>query len=327
MPTTPLTDQRVRPAVAHWHRPLLLFAAANAAVAVVALVGLVVDDRTLLGAPVWLKPLKFSLSCAVYALTLAWMLTLQTRRRGGRTRRLRAIGRLAGTTAALAGTVEMAIITSAAALGRRSHFNVATPMERALFVTMGLTVIVLWVATLVIALLLLREQLVEPAAAWALRLGCLIGLAGLALGGLMLAPTDDQLSGAVEGVTGAHSVGVPDGGPGLPVTGWSTVGGDLRIPHFVGMHALQLLPLLGLALRMAAPRTPRLRDPRVRLRLVLTASAWYAVAVALVTWQALRGQPLTSPDALTLAAWAISTTLALLATAHTLIHARTEISR
>lgn len=321
MPRTPLATARVHRAT-HWHRPLVLFAAATAALAVASAIGLVVDDRTLLGDPVWLKPFKFSVSFTVYALTLAWMLTLQTRHEGASTERLRTVGRHAGTAVALAGSIEMAIIASSAALGRRSHFNVATALENALFVAMGLTIIVLWVATLVIALLLARERPVESSATWALRLGCLIGLVGLALGGLMLTPTEDQLSGAVSGVVGAHSVGVPDGGPGMPVTGWSTVGGDLRIPHFIGMHALQLLPLLSFTLRAAAARVPRLRDAHVRLRLVLIASCWYGVALAVVTWQALRGQPLTRPDLLTNSAWAATTTLALLATALVLIRQR-----
>jgi hypothetical protein len=91
----------------------------------------------------------------------------------------------------------------------------------------------------------------------------------------------------------------------MALTGWSTVGGDLRIPHFVGMHALQVLPILLLVLGVLAVRIPALRDPAVRGRLVLVAGAGYTGLLALVTWQALRGQPLIHPDALTLTALAV----------------------
>jgi hypothetical protein len=42
-----------------------------------------------------------------------------------------------------------------------------------------------------------------------------------------------------------HTIGAPDGGAGLPFFNWSTQHGDLRAAHFLGMHALQLLPLMG----------------------------------------------------------------------------------
>jgi hypothetical protein len=37
-------------------------------------VGLVVDDRVLLGLNPWLKPLKFALSITIYLWTVAWLL-------------------------------------------------------------------------------------------------------------------------------------------------------------------------------------------------------------------------------------------------------------
>lgn len=204
---------------------------------------------------------------------------------------------------------EMAIITVQVIRGKRSHFNHATPFDERLFTAMGVTVAVLWTGTLVIAILLLRARIQDRAAALAIRSGVFIALAGAGIGFLMTQPTPEQRAAGnldTADVIGAHSVGVPDGGPSMPLTGWSTTGGDLRIPHFVGMHALQLLPLLLLALVALAPRFPRLGDPRVRLRLMLVASGAYAAVVALVAWQALRGQSLIHPDGATLTAAALA---------------------
>ncbi|MBN9800940.1 hypothetical protein DMP15_27345 [Pseudonocardia sp. UM4_GMWB1] len=135
----------------------------------------------------------------------------------------------------------------------------------------------------------------------AIRAGAVLALAGMALGFLMTSPTKDQLAD-LRGIAGAHTVGVPDGGPGLPLIGWSTLGGDLRVPHFVGMYALQLLPLLLIVFELAAGRVARPADPRVRRDLMTTAADGYTGLLALLTWQALRGQPLVAPDALTVAA-------------------------
>lgn len=284
-----------------WHRPLMVFAASMAVLTVVTAVGLAVDDRTLAGSPVWFKPFKFAVSFAAYALSLAWMLSLLPR--------FRRTGWWAGTTVAVTGAIEMILITGQAARGRRSHFNHETPFDSALFDAMAVTVVVLWAGALVIAVLLFRTPQADRGLAMALRFGSVLSLAGAALGFRMARPTPEQLARAGDGapaVVGAHGVGVTDGsGPSMALTGWETAGGDLRIPHFVGLHALQVLPFLLLAMVALAPRFARLRDERVRLRLVLVASLAYTAAFALVTWQALRGQALTHPDGATLGAAAV----------------------
>ncbi|MER7534314.1 hypothetical protein ABTX77_05940 [Streptomyces sp. NPDC097704] len=267
-----------------------------AVLAVVSAVGIVVDDRMLVGVPIWTKPFKFSVSFVAYGLSLAWMLSLLPRGRRA--------GWWAGTVLTVASVVEMVLITLQVVRGTQSHFNQATPFDTAVFQIMGGTVAVLWLCALAIAVLLLRARILDRAMAWAVRLSSLIALAGAAVGFLMVRPTPEQLATDNPTIVGAHSVGVPDGGPSMPITGWASNGGDLRIPHFFGMHALQLLPLLLIALTALATRFPglvRLADERVRLRLTLTASAAYAATFVLLTWQALRGQALFAPDGATLA--------------------------
>lgn len=271
------------------HRPLLYFAAANAVLAVVALIGILVDDRVIAGSAAWFKPAKFAVSFVLYSVALAWLIAL-------RSKASRLIWWMA-TVIVIAGTIEQAIIVGQVVRGLRSHFNTATPLDTALWITMGVTIIVLFVATLVIGIQLAVTRIGDLAISWSIRLGVAITLAGLALGQLMT-----RRDSGVEGIIGAHTVGAPDGTPGMPLTGWSTTDGDLRIPHFFGMHALQVLPLLAALLVVLAPRVPLLRSLRVRFGLILTASAGYAATLGLLTWQALRGQSLIQPDRATVTA-------------------------
>jgi hypothetical protein len=261
------------------HPGLYRFAITMTALAVV-LIGLAaVDQRTLLGAPLWFKPLKFAISLAAYSAALAWML--------GQLRN--PAMRRTGWVIVFAGMIEIVIIVWQAAYGVRSHFNTDDATSTLLYELMGVTVGVLWLATLAVALRFLREPGRDPATGLAIRLGLGVGLVGMAVGIIM-------------SVIGSHAVGVPDGGPGLTFVGWSTTGGDLRIAHFVGMHALQLLPLLAAGL---AAVTGRRLDVEGRRRIVLSVGGGYLALVLLLAWQALRAQPLLAPDGLMLTAAAV----------------------
>ncbi|WP_329052129.1 hypothetical protein OG738_06725 [Amycolatopsis sp. NBC_01488] len=296
---TILADVRSR--TREWHRPSALAAATLGVVAVLCVAALLLDRRTLAGAPIWAKPFKFAVSGALYFATWSWLVSLLPRFR-------RTAGWLTNFLV-LIFAAEYVLLVFQAVRGRASHFNNATPLDAGIYSVMAKMIMALWVATFALTVLVMFTKVADRASFWAVRAGAVLSLVGISLGILMTSPTAQQLAqwqtGGKPDMIGAHTVGLADGGPGLPILGWSTVAGDLRIPHFVGMHALQALPLLALALAALAPRFARLRDDVVRARLVLVGAAGYAGLIALVTWQALRAQSIVHPDALTLGAFAV----------------------
>lgn len=284
--------------------PLTAVGLLMAAVAVPSLIGVFVDPRVITGAPAWLKPFKFAVSTAVYSLTLAWVFGFLTN-----WPRMR---RIVGWTTAIVFALEVALIDLQAWRGTTSHFNSATMFDRVVFLVMGGSILVQTLVSVAVGVALWKQRFTDRALGWALRIGMTLTIAGAMTGPLMTRPTAEQLERARAGegipIIGAHSVGGVDGGPGLPLTGWSREHGDVRVPHFVGLHALQVLAILAIALR----RWRKAQD--VRVRVVLAIAASYAALFLLLLWEALRGQSVLAPDAtasVSLAVWGVLTLLTL----------------
>jgi len=234
------------------------------ALALVVLVPL--DSRSILGINPWIKPIKFSVSIAIYVWTLAWYLRYLSGRR-------RAI-KLLSWGVAFTMVAEITLITLQSARGVPSHFNVATPLDATLFAVMGSiiglnTLLLMWVTVL---FFVDRPEL--PAAyLWGIRFGLLVFLLASFEGVLMV-------------IHGSHTVGAEDGGAGLRFINWSRQHGDLRVAHFVGMHALQVLPFAGYWIS-------RSRSPE-RAKVAFTAVMFlvYLGIMASLFWMAWLGRPL-----------------------------------
>ncbi|GLX19519.1 hypothetical protein [Streptomyces lavendulae] len=285
-----------------WHRPLVVCAALMLGLVLVSGVGLAFDGRALLDEPVWVKPLKFGFAFALYTGTLAWLLT--------KLRRGRRAGRWFGTVFAVAATAEVGAITVQAARGTFSHFNAdqSDPVTRALVPVLTFGVMLIVIAQLVLAVVVLLQRGGGAALDRAVRAGL-----GMATFG-MLVPvfwmtteihprTVTDARGRSVPMYQGHGIGDPDG-HGMPLTGWSTTGGDFRVPHFFALHGIQVLLLVAAVLAALAAKHVWLRDEKVRARLVGAVALGYGGLVAVVTWQAWRGQSPAHPDAATLLALA-----------------------
>jgi hypothetical protein len=207
-----------------WSPSLAVAGWIHVALLVGALIAFPLDDRLVLGVNPWVKPLKFDVSSLLFLWTVAWYLgqLLPTKKI-----------RILGWAMAISLVVENLIITGQSLRGTTSHFNNASVLDAVLFAVMGMFIVMNTAAAVWALVLYFRESpLLSPAVLMGARFGLLLFLLSSAVGGIMVA-------------NGAHTIGGPDGGPGLPFLTWSTKYGDLRWAHFIGMHGLQVLPLAG----------------------------------------------------------------------------------
>jgi hypothetical protein len=199
--------------------------------AVAALVGLGVDARTLQEDSVWMKPLKFGLSTALYAGTLLWVVSVLS----AEWRQGRVVG-LVAAAVCVSTLFELVYIGVQAARGLGSHFNVATPFHAAMYQGMALAAVVLTASSGVLGMVALLDtgMRVPAAVRWGVVMAFVLSavlttVTGLTMGGMM-----------------THHVGAAgQGAVRVPVTGWALTVGDLRVPHFLAMHLLQAGPLVG----------------------------------------------------------------------------------
>ncbi len=224
------------------------------------------DLRTVNGEAVGLKPTRFALSIGVYMLTASWMIGYV------HLERLTSLPVRATVSMMIVGcAVELLLITLQAARARQSHFNISTPTDAGIYATMGLFAVLFIGAVLPLAWEIARRPRpgVDPVMIWAI-------VAGLLLTFLIGGGTGGYMSRSF-----THAVG-PEGWR-LPFFGWSFRSGDIRIPHFFGIHAMQALPLIAAAAQLARGRAGAL--------LFAAGALGYAALTLGLLHQALRGQP------------------------------------
>lgn len=191
--------------------------------AVLLVLPLCLDNRIIQGINPWIKPIKFCLSIGIYTFTIAWYLDYIKSHRG--------IVKLISTSTAVALLIEILIVVFQAARGQMSHFNNSSALNQMLFGTMGamIAITTLMVTVYLFTLLKVKSSINGP-----YKLSILLGIIIFLLASWV---------GVVMVSNNAHSVGAPDGGPGIFFFNWSLTNGDLRVAHFIGLHALQILPL------------------------------------------------------------------------------------
>ena len=210
------------------------------------------------GVNAWFKPLKFAVSIGLFAWTMAWYCHYLSN--FNETPFNWVVIILFG--------FELLYITYQSSQGQMSHFNISTPTYSMLYSLMGLAATIVTLYTAYIGLLFFTQTFPDLPNyyIWAIRFGILIFVVF-------------SFEGALMGSRMNHSVGAINDNSNWFIVGWSKTVGDLRVSHFIGMHALQLLPFLSFYIFKNTKAT-------------IIISILYAALATTTLVQALNGKPI-----------------------------------
>lgn len=238
---------------------LFWFGLFNLFVAIICLALMPFEENKILGVNRWLKPFKFYASVGIMVLTMGWILYYL-----GSLKKIK----LYSWLIVVSMFFENGLIITQAVRNTTSHFNISSSFDGMIFNLMGMFILLFTITIVLVCISFFKQKQfsIPGRYLWGIRLGILFFLFFSLEGGMML--------GIMK-----HTVGGPDGGPGLPVVNWSKEYGDLRIAHFIGIHALQVLPLFGYYMS------------RTKTQTILFSTAYFLLASVLFL-QALKGIPL-----------------------------------
>ena len=210
----------------------------------------------------WYKPFKFAFSTFLFVWAMAWYCYYLPNFN---------IKLFNWSVIILLG-FEIFYIAFQASKGQLSHYNLSTPVYATLYSIMAIAATLVTLYTAYVGLLFFKYDFpkLPNYYVWAIRLGILIfvvfSFEGFAMGSRL-----------------NHSVGALNDNSNWLILGWSKTVGDLRVSHFIGMHALQVLPFLSYFV---------LKNTKLTIGL----SVVYGLLAVITLIQALKGRPLIKSD-------------------------------
>ncbi|MBP7166487.1 MAG: hypothetical protein KBB64_02400 [Bacteroidia bacterium] len=218
----------------------------------------VFDNTQVNNVSAWHKPFKFSMSTFLFSWAMGWYCFYLPDFN---------VVPFNLTVILLLG-FEIIYISIQAGRGQLSHFNLSTPFYSFMYSMMAIAATVVTIYTAYVGYLFFATTIPDlpdyylVSIRWGIILFVIFSLEGFVMGSNL-----------------SHTIGGKDGGIGIPLLNWSTTFGDPRIAHFIGMHALQVLPLLSWYL---------LKNRNVAIIIIIL----YAILAVFTLVQALKGKPM-----------------------------------